>query len=222
MLEGASMKTVAVLGGSFDPPTNAHMMVARSVLSDRDLGVHEVWIMPCFDHPFGKKTTDFDDRMEMCAIAVRGSNPDGKMVVSDYERVISERWSCWDPSSTMKTAFKLAEDYDGVSFRFVIGLDCALDFEKWKHSEDLRSFASFIVVPRAGYEHVTGAWYARAPHVYMDWVDAYDMSSTKARESLCLWKDRTQDPPVPLEIWLDRDVLKYISSRGLYMASSSK
>jgi len=222
-------KTVAVYGGSFDPPTMAHEAVAAGLLGAAELKVDEVWLMPCFDHSFGKDMTDFKEHMAMCSLT---AHADTRISATDYEVKVADRWSCWDNGSTMKTAFKLAEDFEGTGFMFVIGMDCALEFSKWKHYEELQQFATFIVVPREGYSHDPAAWYMRgtqprrdgtgkhigwAPrHHYLPGLQAAGMSSTGARKALREWTDRSKDPPALLKEMLDPVVLSYIAEKGLY------
>ena len=55
---------VALLGGSFNPPHVGHLMASlylRSVV-----GCDEVWLVPSFNHPFGKPLEPFEDRVNMC------------------------------------------------------------------------------------------------------------------------------------------------------------
>lgn len=55
-----------VYGGAFDPPHIGHVMSvawARAVLS------HRIAIVPSYDHPFGKKSAPFNERMAMCRCA---------------------------------------------------------------------------------------------------------------------------------------------------------
>ena len=43
---------VALFGGSFNPPHVAHQLVALYVLETQP--VDELWLIPCFQHPFEK------------------------------------------------------------------------------------------------------------------------------------------------------------------------
>ena len=62
-------KPIALLGGSFNPPHVAHLMVAYWTLATQD--VREVWLLPSYRHPFGKDLAPFDDRVAMCELAAR-------------------------------------------------------------------------------------------------------------------------------------------------------
>ena len=47
-------KKVAILGGSFDPPTIAHVQVVAEVYNECQF-IDEVWIVPCGDARSDKK-----------------------------------------------------------------------------------------------------------------------------------------------------------------------
>jgi len=225
-----AFKIVAVYGGSFDPPTKAHIDVAKGILGWASLRVDEVWMMPCFTHPFGKEMLRYEDRLMLCSIAASGEK---KIVVSDFESVVAKRWSAWDEGSTIKTAMNLIGSYDDTMFRFIIGMDCAIDFHKWKHYEDLQGLVTFIVVPRQGYVHDPDAWYMKGKaaivteegkvtgwkprHDYLPGLVTGEMSSTKVHEALQSWTDRTKDSPAPLKEWVDPMVLECIAEKGFYL-----
>jgi nicotinate-nucleotide adenylyltransferase len=218
-------KTVAILGGSFDPPTKAHIKVASRVADHKELQLDEVWLMPAFYHPFGKKMVDFDTRLEMCRIAAKH---DARIKVYDFEYAVAHRWSIWG-DSTMKTATSLVEVFEHT-FKFIIGMDNAIDFYKWRYYEELRKFASFIVVPRKGFEHRPDAWYMRGRdaekdkdtgtggprHEYLADMDPVDMSSTRMRTVLNCWNRFERGYPEELTEGLGLEVLEYIVKHGLY------
>ena len=43
-----SIRTIAILGGSFDPPTLAHVQIAAEIYNTHE-DIDEVWIVPCGD-----------------------------------------------------------------------------------------------------------------------------------------------------------------------------
>ena len=58
---------VGILGGSFNPPHVGHALLAHAMLSTEDLD--ELWIIPVWQHPFGKDSVSFEHRMDMCRLA---------------------------------------------------------------------------------------------------------------------------------------------------------
>jgi len=219
---------VAVLGGSFDPPTKSHIAVAAGVASHKELQLEEVWLMPAFTHAFGKSMTFFETRMEMCTIAAKW---DARIKVAAFESMAARSESGLQ-DSTFKTAMFLARTFSDIEFKFIIGMDNAIDLHRWLYYEELRSRFSFIVVPRKGFEHIPDAWYLRGRyaekykdsgegphHEYLPDIDLMGVSSTQMREALYGWVDRSGEIPQVLQDGLDQNVLKCIVERGLYQAS---
>ena len=62
------MRTVAIFGGSFNPPHLAHQMLCLSVLETAE--VDGCWMVPTYRHPFAKDLADFEHRFRMCELAV--------------------------------------------------------------------------------------------------------------------------------------------------------
>ncbi|MFH1131294.1 MAG: nicotinate-nicotinamide nucleotide adenylyltransferase, partial [Pseudomonadota bacterium] len=81
----ANPKRIALLGGSFNPPHVAHQMVCAWVLKANK--VDQVWLVPCFQHAFGKPLIEFVHRMEMCR-RIADSFASGQVEVSDVEKEI--------------------------------------------------------------------------------------------------------------------------------------
>jgi nicotinate-nucleotide adenylyltransferase len=198
--------SVALFGGAFNPVTSGHLGVARLIL-DASRTFDEVWLMPCAEHMHGKDLAHADHRLEMCRLAAR---IDWRIKVFDYE--IKHRLS----GETYHLVKKLLEEdfaRDQYEFSIIIGQDNANSFEGWVNSAELERMIRFVVVPRKGVESdPAGAWYLRPPHIYLAAHDRImEISSTKVRGLLA-----QGDPQV--EEYLDRGVLDYIQTHGLYRA----
>lgn len=61
------MNKIGLFRGSFDPPHMGHVFAAVQSLMTMDLD--EVWILPVFNHPFGKNLTEYKDRFRMVVSA---------------------------------------------------------------------------------------------------------------------------------------------------------
>ena len=77
-------RTIAIYGGSFDPPHVAHVLGAAYVLSAS--GVDALWVLPTAQHAFAKSLSPFSIRMELArrAFAIFGD----RVEVRDYEASI--------------------------------------------------------------------------------------------------------------------------------------
>ena len=173
---------VGIYGGSFNPITLAHTAVAKYVMERTGL-LDEVWFMPCFGHMYGKELESSLHRLKMCG---RAAEFDGRLKVLDYE--IRNHLS----GSTYQTLKKLMvdPDYDQYELYWIIGIDCANDFQGWADFEQLNRIAKFIVVPRKGVKPKASAkWFFRPPHIYLDpdesgYPTKRPISSTQVRETI--------------------------------------
>jgi nicotinate-nucleotide adenylyltransferase len=185
----SSGRRIAVLGGSFDPPHVAHVLLATFVLL---LGeVDEVLVVPVFEHAFGKRLAPFEERLRLCELAFAPLRGVGvSRIEADLPR----------PNRTLVTLEHLAKARPDASFRLVVGSDVLLDAHKWYAFDELTRRAPLLIVPRAGYPH-PGA--AALP----------DVSSTFVRELLMR---RDQAAVDELRGVVPSACLAYILEKNLY------
>lgn len=131
--------TVAFFGGSFNPPHVAHVLSVVYALSV--IPVDLVMVVPVYRHPFAKELAAFEDRMEMCRIAL-GWLP--RVMVSDVEQQLGGE------SLTLRTLEHLREAYPVWSFRLLVGSDVLSDLPKWHRFDRIAELAPPIVLGRAG------------------------------------------------------------------------
>lgn len=180
-------RSVAVLGGSFDPPHAAHVLLAAYVMSTGD--VDEVLVVPAWDHPLGKETrTDYEDRVHMCELAM------GDLRRARVSRVEKELGG---PSRTLNTIAELARRMPGTRFRLVIGADILEQTDRWYRWDDVARLAPPLVVGRGGYAAPD------APTVILP-----EISSTDIRSRLSRGQRTAGLLPVAVE--------RYIREHGLY------
>jgi nicotinate-nucleotide adenylyltransferase len=135
------MKNVAIYGGSFDPPHCGHLL-AITYLS-AVAGVDEVWILPAYNHAFGKKLTPFEIRMEMVQAMVADLDPEF-FKVKGVEKDVGTGF-------TLDVVRHLYATHPDHTFRVVLGSDILFTTEKWANFAELCTLASPIVLERAGY-----------------------------------------------------------------------
>lgn len=196
---------VAILGGAFNPPTVAHLEVAKFILNT-SRWADEVWLMPANGHMDNKQMKAPEHRIEMCKIL---TSNDGRIKVSDYE--IKNKLG----GETYHMLNKLVHDdeYENYRFAFIIGQDRANTIDTWYNSEELLKMnIPFIIIPRKGVERDKNVnWYLHEPHMYIideDKNEVPDYSSTMARNAL------KTDPLNAIKI-LSKDVYYYIQKNNL-------
>ena len=133
-------RTVALLGGSFDPPHIGHVLMASWALCQES--VDEVWLLPTYAHPFGKDLSDFQVRCELCELAIAHLGPDARV-----ERIEAELGGT---SYTVRTLRALSERTPDVRWRWVGGADTWNQRGSWKDWETLATMIEPLIVGREG------------------------------------------------------------------------
>jgi len=186
--------TVALFGGSFNPPHVAHQLVGLFVLETAP--VDALWLVPTWRHAFGKELAPYEDRVAMCELAIAALGPRARVSRAE-EEVAAARG---DVSRTLHTLEHLEARHPGTRFRLVVGADILGETEKWYRWDEVVARAPLIVIGRAGYPAPPGALVSD--------VEMPRISSTEVRAQLA-----RGDDALPL---LPRSVMGYIAGRGLY------
>jgi nicotinate-nucleotide adenylyltransferase len=185
----SSARRIAFLGGSFDPPHLAHVLLATYVLAIGE--VDQVMIVPVFEHAFGKQLASYAERMKMCELAFAAAL---NVTVSRIEEQMPR------PNRTLLTLQRLQQLHPDATFRLVIGSDVLADTPKWHAFDQVMRLAPLLIVPRPG---------SAPPSATV----LPDISSTQVRELLAR---RGQDARGKLAQLMPRAALDYALERGLY------
>jgi nicotinate-nucleotide adenylyltransferase len=181
---------VALLGGSFNPPHVGHLLAAQYVHATQ--GVDEVWLMPAYQHPFGKALAPFEHRVRMCEVMCEEGS--GWMKTSRVEQEVAERGGA---GYTVETLTYLRERYPDIQFSLIIGSDILKDLPSWKSFDRIEQMVRVLVLYRAGYP---------APNTLGP--PLVEVSSTQIREMLARGE-------APVELVPSR-VIDYARQAGLY------
>ncbi|WP_059171210.1 nicotinate-nucleotide adenylyltransferase [Bacillus sp. FJAT-27445] len=187
------MKKVGILGGTFNPPHQGHLIIANEVC--HALGLDEVWFMPNQEPPHKKKAAGAsdEDRIAMLKSAIKG-NKFFKVETAELERQ--------GPSFTFETMEILAARNPEHKFYFIIGADMVEYLPKWHKVDQLFELVTFVGVQRPGYSMKT-----MYPVEKVD-VPAIDLSSSMIRDRLELRKS--------VKYLLPESVITYIRENRLY------
>ncbi len=119
-------KKIGILGGTFNPIHNGHLMLAKEAYEQHNLD--KVWIMvsPNPPHKAGTTIVDVTHRNNMAKAAIE---PYDFMEFSDYE----QRREGF--IYTAETLTLLKKDYPENEYYFIIGGDSLENIEKWYHPE---------------------------------------------------------------------------------------
>ena len=126
---------IGVFGGTFNPPHNTHVSIAKAVLSQ--LQLDKLIVMPCGDPPHKQVYVDKNTRLTLAQLAF-----DGIAEVSDYELNKDGK------SYTVETLRHLKEIYRDAELYLVIGGDSLVNFGKWYCPKEIASMATLVVADR--------------------------------------------------------------------------
>jgi nicotinate-nucleotide adenylyltransferase len=185
------MTEIALLGGSFNPPHIGHLMAALYVRSV--VGVDAVWLVPSFNHPFGKPLAPFDDRVALCEALGADLGP--------WFQVCRAESEVGGEGRTIELLEYLLPRFPEHRFRWVLGSDILADLPKWKSWERIEQLVQVTVLHRAGYP----AARALGPPLA-------EVSSSEIRRLLERGVEPTELVP--------RRVLEVARARGLYPPTS--
>ncbi|MDD2448136.1 MAG: nicotinate (nicotinamide) nucleotide adenylyltransferase [Sulfurimonas sp.] len=161
------METIALFGGSFDPPHIAHEALVKALLEIK--GIDKVVVMPTYLNPF---KSHFFAPSELRLKWLREIFSDSNEVeVSDYE----VRQNKKVPS--IESVKHLLKSYKKIYL--VIGADNLSSLSKWTSFDELNSLVTFIVASRDSVD---------IPESYLRLNIDIDISSTMLREDLDITK----------------------------------
>ncbi|MFZ3576474.1 nicotinate-nucleotide adenylyltransferase [Virgibacillus sp. DJP39] len=186
------MRRVGILGGTFDPPHLAHLMIAEEVRLSLEL--EEIWFVPSQEPPHKTKAViSAQDRVEMVRLAIDG-NPYFKLNTIEVDRV--------GKSYTFDTLNVLKNKYPDISFYFIIGADMVEYLPKWYKIEELIKMVTFVGVKRIGSQLNT-------PYsIELVDIPYVEISSTEIRNRI---RENTST-----KYFLPEKVIRYIKEKQLY------
>ncbi len=148
-------RRIGLFGGSFDPPHNAHVALARQARDE--LALDELKLVPAGD-PWQKtdrRITPGAQRAEMLRLATAG---EPRMTVETCELQRA------GPSYTIDTVRELQAREPGAAWFLVIGQDQYARLHTWHEWQALLGLVTLAVAGRAGVPPSPSAELAAVPH----------------------------------------------------------
>lgn len=201
------LKRIGVMGGTFDPVHNGHLMAAEAVRER--LRLEKIIFMPTGLTPYKKRdVTAGRHRYTMLDMAAESN---GYFTVSSME---TAREGFSYTADTMEELKKLCDG--DAEIYFITGADVLEDMAGWKNFGRLAGICSFAAVTRPGYEAGAAALRLRDMGVRLYTVEApaLDISSSMIREALASGRSVKYLMPEAVE--------KYIKLHGLYEGSGEE
>jgi nicotinate-nucleotide adenylyltransferase len=136
-------RTRALFGGSFDPPTHAHIGIGRALAARFD----EVIVLPARVSPFKQAVVPAPPAWRL-AMLTAAFSACPNITVSDFELGLT------GVSYSYLTA--RAFSAPGIDLYFAVGSDGAASFDRWARTDLLRELVTFYIIPRPGYPMTDG------------------------------------------------------------------
>jgi nicotinate-nucleotide adenylyltransferase len=138
-------KTVALFGGSFNPPHEGHLRTAAYL--HRTLGVDETWMLFSVNPEKNPSCyAPLEHRINMAKLLAR--HFDTPIVMSDLEAKIA------DEKGRLETYYileGLKERFPQTKFIFAMGADTFAGFHLWDERDDIMKSTPIAVLDRPGY-----------------------------------------------------------------------
>ncbi len=144
---------IGLFGGSFDPPHQGHLHVART--AKRSLGLDQVWWLVSPQNPLKPNAPAHDFERRIAAVEAMAKDP--YMFVSDIER----RWALTYTADTVRT---VQARWPGVRFVWIMGADSMANLHRWRDWTSIIARMPIVIVARPGTTYA--ARFSRAAQRY--------------------------------------------------------
>lgn len=198
---------IGIMGGTFNPIHNGHIILAESALQQYPLD--NIWFMPSGlpAHKSNSELLSAEERFHMVELAIAGKT---KFIASSYE---------FDRSGftyTADTLTGLRKDFPEDEFFFIIGGDSLMKFHRWVKPEVISAHTTLLAAGRNGFSQEELVQQAeqlkklfQTKVLFLD-MPEYNISSNEIRQ-LC----KIEQYEV-VQDFLPKTVLDYIKKHRLY------
>jgi nicotinate-nucleotide adenylyltransferase len=192
---GPRRQRVGIMGGTFDPIHNGHLVAASEVAWHYKLD--EVIFVPT-GQPWHKREVTAGEHRYLMAVIATASNPQFSVSRIDIDRQ--------GPTYTIDTLTELRAGRPDADLVFITGADAVSQIGGWKCVENLWDLAQFVAVSRPGHELTISTLPVRG--VSLLEVPALAISSTDCRKRV--------NRGFPVWYLVPDGVVQYISKHHLY------
>ena len=157
------METIALFGGSFDPPHIGHERIVKEALKMSD--VDKVVVMPTFLNPFKSKSHASSELRLRWLKEI--FSKEKNVEVSSFEVDSGKK------VPTIESVKYLLQRYEKIYL--IIGADNLKSLHKWEKYEELNSLVTFVIATRDDVE---------VPDTFLKIQIQEDISSTQLRKNI--------------------------------------
>ena len=186
--------SIGVLGGTFDPPHQAHCEISLRAINQ--FGLKKVLFVPS-KNPWQKSvTTSYEDRFNMTNLLTENQS---YFEVSDIETINEKQ------TYTVDTLKNLSIPKNELFF--ILGADVAIEVRTWSRYEELDSLTNFLIAPR---DYIQDELLEKKfPFEYqLIEGEELDISSTNIRNKI--------NDGIALENIIPKSIVTYIEENKIY------
>ncbi|WP_414713603.1 nicotinate-nucleotide adenylyltransferase [Schnuerera sp.] len=199
-----STKKVGIMGGTFDPIHNGHLILAE--YSRMILNLDKIFFIPTGKPPHkdGMNITSDIHRYNMTLLAIN-SNPYYYLSSIEIERE--------GITYTIDTIKYLKSRYKDTDFYFILGSDSLYQIHKWKDHKELLSLCNFIVAKREDLDYKTLEYKVKElnnnyeSNIYILESPLIDISSSEIRNRINKQLSIKYMVPNSVEIYIEKNKL---------------
>jgi len=201
---------IGIFGGTFDPPHNGHINLAKAIIEDTDINEIIFILSAAPPHKPGLPISSFQDRMNMLRLAIDGINFFSASDI-EYKRLPK-------PSYMFHTMLELESLYDQDNLVLIIGEDSLDQLHLWHKGKEIAEKWKILTYPRKGenvtFESLSKNWSSEMVGKLLKTMVpmvVFPISATNIRERI-ISKESIKNLVKP-------EVLNYINENNLYRIS---
>jgi nicotinate-nucleotide adenylyltransferase len=188
-------RRLGVMGGTFDPIHNGHLVAASEVQSL--LNLDEVLFVPT-GQPWHKEAVSSTEHRYLMTVIATAANPTFSVSRVDIDRP--------GTTYTVDTLREVAASYPEAELFFISGADAIAQILAWKDIEQAWSLAHFVAVSRPGHQ-------MQLPESPEGAIVELEVPALSISSSDC--RDRVANGQ-PIWYLVPDGVVQYIGKHGLY------
>ena len=133
------MKSIGLLGGSFDPPHKGHLYI--SLEAKKILKINEIWWLVSPQNPLKiSKPATYEERIKNCYSITKGH----PIKITEIENKINSKYS-------YESLNFILNHYSNIKFFWLMGADNLINFHQWQKWRNIFNDISIVVFKRRGY-----------------------------------------------------------------------
>lgn len=145
MKKSTNRKRIAIMGGTFNPIHNGHLVAAEAVR--QELNIDKVVFIPTGDPPHKETNPYYNEHRYLMTFLATANNPQFEVSRIELDRE--------GKTYAIDTVQEILEMYPECKLYYITGADAIAKILTWKEPEKLLSMCEFVAVTRPGYDKRT-------------------------------------------------------------------